>query len=218
MIAPAWQVELDPDADLMLRTKHGDTEAFVQLFKKHYQPTVRMVSFLMGNQTHSEDLSQLVFLKVYEARSRYVASAKFTTWLSVIVHNVVFSTKRNQRRQQNLLRRMQQGEGQFRNPRKQTHSLDPLAITLRSEARRQVSDLICQLTRNQQRAIQLVYLRGQTYRQAASTMGVTLPSLKLLLHRAKSNLRTMVMVNPAKYALPESEIHIASFLLPSSDL
>lgn len=218
MIAPAWQIELDPDADLMLRTKHGDTEAFVQLFKKHYQPTVRMVSFLMGNQTHSEDLSQLVFLKVYEARTRYVASAKFTTWLSVIVHNVVLSKKRNLSRQQKLLRRMQQGEDESRNPRKQTHTLDPSAIALRSEARRQVSDLICQLNRNQRRAIQLVYLRGQSYRQAASTMGVTLTSLKLLLHRAKSNLRNTVMVNPAKYALSESEIHIAHFLMPNSTL
>ena len=74
------------DEQLMLAYAGGDAAAFEELYDRHKGPLYRFV--LRSVRTgEAEELFQDIWMKVIEARARYVASAKFTTWLYTIAHN-----------------------------------------------------------------------------------------------------------------------------------
>ena len=70
----------------MLAYAGGDAAAFEALYRKHRGPLYRFVlrSVRAGE---AEELFQDVWMRVIEARARYVPTAKFTTWLYTIAHN-----------------------------------------------------------------------------------------------------------------------------------
>lgn len=71
----------------MLAYAGGDAAAFEQLYGRHKGPVFRYVLRSVKGRGEAEELFQDVWMKVVEARSRYVARAKFTTWLYTIAHN-----------------------------------------------------------------------------------------------------------------------------------
>ncbi len=87
----------DADAQLMLRFKGGDTEAFDQLFSRHTRPIVNFAYRFVRDRQLAEELAQEIFLKVYEAAGGYQAQAKFTTWLYRIATNVCLNEIRKPR-------------------------------------------------------------------------------------------------------------------------
>lgn len=65
----------------------GDAAAFDRLYARHRAPTFRYVRRHVGNDGLAEELFQDIWMRVINARDRYVVSAKFTTWLYTIAHN-----------------------------------------------------------------------------------------------------------------------------------
>ena len=72
---------IEPDTELMLRVQAGDSASFGLLLERHRGPLIRFLYRMVQNAAVAEELAQEVFLRVYRARSSYVPSAKFTTWL-----------------------------------------------------------------------------------------------------------------------------------------
>ena len=89
---------MDPDVRLMLQVRDGNAAAFESLVAKHQNKLVMVLSHLVHNRSLAEDLAQDVFLRVYRARERYVPTAKFSTWLYTITHNVASNALRKSSR------------------------------------------------------------------------------------------------------------------------
>jgi RNA polymerase sigma-70 factor (ECF subfamily) len=85
---------LDPDAQLMLRFRDGDVEAFESLFSRHMRAIVNYACRFVHNRETAEELAQEIFIKVYEGAGRYRPKAKFTTWLYTIATNVCLNEVR----------------------------------------------------------------------------------------------------------------------------
>ena len=85
---------LDPDAQLMLRFKAGDLEAFEALFARHARAVVNFAFRFVRNRDVAEELAQEVFLKVHDAARSYRPEARFTTWLYRIATNVCLNEVR----------------------------------------------------------------------------------------------------------------------------
>lgn len=79
----------DPDAQLMLAYARGDAAAFEQLYVKHKDALYRFFLRQCGNRAVAEELYQDVWVRVIDARDRYEARAKFSTWLYRIAHNIL---------------------------------------------------------------------------------------------------------------------------------
>jgi RNA polymerase sigma-70 factor (ECF subfamily) len=79
----------DSDEQLMSAYRDGSAEAFDLLYMRHKGPLFRYV--LRGirgrNRSLAEELYQEIWIRVIEARRRYAATARFTTWLYTIAHN-----------------------------------------------------------------------------------------------------------------------------------
>ena len=75
------------DEQLMLAYREGDAGAFEQLYKRHKGALYRFVLRSIRDRAIAEELYQEVWMRAIEARGRYEAQAKFTTWLYTIAHN-----------------------------------------------------------------------------------------------------------------------------------
>ena len=76
------------DAEVMLRCKAGDDEAFNYLIEKFRRPLISFMYRMTHNSAIAEELAQEVFLRVYRSRTNYTADAKFTTWMYRIATNL----------------------------------------------------------------------------------------------------------------------------------
>jgi RNA polymerase sigma-70 factor (ECF subfamily) len=79
---------VDPDVGLMLRVRDDDAVAFEMLIDRHQGKIIRFMQGWVSNVQQAEDLAQEVFLRVFKARKSYVPTAKFTTWMYRIAHNI----------------------------------------------------------------------------------------------------------------------------------
>lgn len=92
--APEQTPDGDADAQLMLRFRNGDYDAFESLYSKHRKPLHRYLVRQCRNDAVAEEVFQEVWLSVIRARERYVATAKFTTYLYRIAQNRLIDTSR----------------------------------------------------------------------------------------------------------------------------
>src|ERR1017187_3004135 len=79
------------DVLLMRLVGRGDTAAFEELIERHQSLVAGTVARMLGSSSDVEDIAQQVFIRVWKSAGRYVARAKFTTWLLKITRNLVFN-------------------------------------------------------------------------------------------------------------------------------
>jgi RNA polymerase sigma-70 factor (ECF subfamily) len=75
------------DEALMQAYAHGDAAAFERLYLRHKGPTNRYFLRHTSDRSAADELQQDVWLKVVRARERYVADARFTTWLYTLARH-----------------------------------------------------------------------------------------------------------------------------------
>src|ERR1700731_1940777 len=86
------------DVRLMRLIGRGDDDAFEQLIERHQTLVAGTVARMLGSNSDVDDIAQQVFIRVWKSASRYVARAKFTTWLLKITRNLVFNELRRSKR------------------------------------------------------------------------------------------------------------------------
>ena len=86
MAAPAFVVDAR-DEDLMLAYAAGDATAFDALYARHKGGLYRYLMRQCGHAGIVDELFQDIWLSAIRARTTYVPSAKFTTWLYRMAHN-----------------------------------------------------------------------------------------------------------------------------------
>ncbi len=77
------------DADLIKEFRRGNVEAFSELVDKYSRPLTMMILRIVRDQEEAKDISQTVFLKVYEGLPRFLSASSFKTWLYSIALNAV---------------------------------------------------------------------------------------------------------------------------------
>ncbi|MDP2895162.1 MAG: sigma-70 family RNA polymerase sigma factor [bacterium] len=97
------KAEVDPDFDLVEKSRAGDDAAFEELLRRHYPGTYALV-FRLTNAAHADDVTQETFLLAYRNLSRFRGEAKFSTWLTRIAVNLCRSEwrKRKRRREESV--------------------------------------------------------------------------------------------------------------------
>jgi RNA polymerase sigma-70 factor (ECF subfamily) len=77
------------DEALMLAYRGGDARAFETLYRRHRGALFRFILRSLKQRAPAEELFQEAWMRVVEARGRYEAQARFTTWLYTIAHNLL---------------------------------------------------------------------------------------------------------------------------------
>jgi len=184
----------DPDTPLMARFQQGDDLAFTQLVERNQQRVMNIAARYVGRTTDTEDLAQEGFLRVYRHRGRWTPTAKFTTWLFQIAVNLSLNWIRDTKRKRMLSLDAPAGgasgagDSARPDPADDTSPTAHQTLELRERAAI-VQAAIDELPDNQRMAVILFRQEGLPYQEVAEAMGVSLPAVKSLLNRAKTNLR-----------------------------
>ena len=167
--------------ELVTRAQQGDQTAFASLYEQYSPLVYRFLRRrLDGADEVVEDLTEDVFVKVYEKLDRYVERGlPFTAWLYRIAHNHLVD----------YLRTL---------PRMSATSLDNVGEIVERSATAAFSQVIDQqslepalarLTPEQRQAVELRFIEGMSVAETASTMGRSDEAVKKLQARALANLR-----------------------------
>src|SRR5207247_1307369 len=88
-----------PDFGVLRKAQKGDERAFSLIVRAYQVPVFNYVLRLVGDRSLAEDLTQEVFLRVFQGLPRFSLRSKFTTWLFQVTKNRVLDELRaNERR------------------------------------------------------------------------------------------------------------------------
>jgi RNA polymerase sigma-70 factor (ECF subfamily) len=86
----------------VVRCQQGDPQAFRQIFEDHVSGVYRHLTLLIGPGPDVDDLTQLVFLNVFQSIKRFKGQSTFATWLFRITANIAHQEIRAKGRQKRL--------------------------------------------------------------------------------------------------------------------
>ena len=102
MIPTRESVEPD-DRQLVETILGGDTQAFEQLVRRKTSKVYALCYRIIGNPEDAKDISQLVFIKLWENMEKYDPQYAFDTWLYRMVTNVAIDFIRNRQSRENAI-------------------------------------------------------------------------------------------------------------------
>jgi RNA polymerase sigma-70 factor (ECF subfamily) len=170
------------DEALMVAASKDDLEAFESLVRRHQNRVYRVALQMLGNEEDAWDVSQDIFIKVYNARHTYVTDAKFTTWLYRITNNAVIDRIRQLRRQQVSSLTDAPNEPVSEDPTTHHH----LAL---EEVKGQMSEALANLTERQRGMVILKYYEGCSVKEIAEVFDCAAGTVKATLFQAIQHLR-----------------------------
>jgi RNA polymerase sigma-70 factor, ECF subfamily len=168
-------------AVLVAQAQQGDQQAFATLYEQ-YRPLVYrfLRRRLDGADETVEDLTEDVFVKLYEKLDRYVERGlPFTAWLYRIAHNQLVDYVRTL-------------------PRNSAQPLDTVADIPEYQTgseyrsvldRETLEPALARLTPEQRQAVELRFLQGMSVAETSAAMGRSEEAVKKLQARALANLR-----------------------------
>jgi len=190
---------------VMARYCSGDGAAFHRVYALM---APRLLAYLVGlvrDRAAAEDILQVTFLKIHEARSSYVLGANPIPWMYTIAHRTFLDEARKRRR--NRVQLSKDG----------TLAAEPAADltgvpveAAKDEAARPdpaatagALAALDALPENQRQALLLTKVHGRSTAEAAMIAGTTPGAIKQRAHRAYLTLREMLARPGTAASLPE---------------
>jgi RNA polymerase sigma-70 factor (ECF subfamily) len=199
----------DPDVALMLRVKEDDAVAFEFLVDRFQRKIIRFMCGWTRSADLAEDLAQEVFLRIYKSRKTYVPTAKFSTWLYRIAHNVASNHVRDVSvRREYQLSKAENGSTSgllLENIAVSPSGYQPTRNMDHQERSRVIMVALEALGERQRTAILLSKFEGMSYQEIGETMGLTVQAVKSLLMRARVNLKNLLEPYLHEGLVPGSE-------------
>ena len=92
-----------PDFGVLRKAQHGDERAFSLIVRAYEIPVFNYVLRLVGDRALAEDLTQEVFIRVFQGLPKFSLRSKFTTWLFQVTKNRVLDELRASERRPRAL-------------------------------------------------------------------------------------------------------------------
>src|SRR4028119_1274769 len=91
------------DGELIVSAIGGGEDGFEELVRRYQRPITSYVYRMLSDYEAALDVTQEVFIKVYNSLGKYSSEYKFSTWLYRIAHNAAIDyMRRNSVVQQSL--------------------------------------------------------------------------------------------------------------------
>ena len=175
------------DRELVAIAVDGFDGSFEELVRRYQRPIAAYVYRMVGNYESALDLTQEIFIKVYNSLSRYRAEFKFSTWIYKIAHNAaVDHLRRTSTREQSLV--LGTESDSFELPIESAH-LTPEQESERKERRGEIESVVRALPANYRELIILRHSQDLSYEEIVEVTGLPLGTVKNRLFRAREMMR-----------------------------
>lgn len=184
------------DLELVERVQSGDTEAFGVLVRRYQQRVYSHVCRMTGGGEDAADLTQEVFVKVYNSLNRFRGQASFQTWLFRVTANLCVDRHRRAARAPQVTRSLdaplagEDGEFEVEAP---DWEQNPEQVLLTAELQQQVRSAILQLSEKLRAVVVMHDLEGLSYEEIAAALGIPVGTVKSRLFNARAALHELLL-------------------------
>ena len=177
------------EQELIEQLKLKDERAFKTIVETWQDMVYNTVLGIVQNAEDAEDVSQEVFIQVYESVKGFKGDSKFSTWIYRIAVTKSLDLLRKKKRKKRfafIQSLFGKNDELINDPPDFFH---PGVAAENKENSAVVFKAIAQLPENQQTAFVLNKVEGLSYQEISEVMKMTEGAVDSLLHRAKTNLR-----------------------------
>jgi RNA polymerase sigma-70 factor (ECF subfamily) len=168
-----------PDLGVLRKAQRGDERAFSLIVRAYELPVFNYVLRLVGDRSLAEDLTQEVFLRVYQGLPNFSLRCRFTTWLFQVAKNRVLDELRARERKPQAVVTLD--------------DLPPLEVVDTPPERTEVIDAVWRavglLNPDLKMALLLRDVVGLSYTEIADSLEITLATVKWRIFKAREEVQ-----------------------------
>jgi RNA polymerase sigma-70 factor (ECF subfamily) len=168
-----------PDLGVLRKAQRGDERAFTLIVRTYETPVYNYVLRLVSDRALAEDLTQEVFLRVFQGLPKFSLRSKFTTWLFQVTKNRVLDELRAVERRPRLVVALEDAP--------QLEVVD--APVERVEAVDAVWRSVRELNVDLKMALLLRDVVGLSYTEIADSLEITLATVKWRIYKAREEVQ-----------------------------
>jgi RNA polymerase sigma-70 factor (ECF subfamily) len=182
-----------PDPGVLKKAQRGDERAFSIILRAYEQPVYNYVLRLVnGDRSLAEDLTQEVFLRVFQGLPKFSLRCKFTTWLFQVTKNRVLDELRASERRPRALVALD--------------DIAPLEVLDAPVERLEEIDTLWRavenLTVDLKMALLLRDVVGLSYTEIADSLEITLATVKWRIYKAREEVQIALVREGVSFAPP----------------
>jgi RNA polymerase sigma-70 factor (ECF subfamily) len=167
-----------PDPDVLRKAQRGDEQAFTLMVRTYEQPVYNYVLRLVGDRALAEDLTQEVFLRVYQGLPGFSLRSRFTTWLFQVTKNRALDELRAMERRPRAVACLD--------------DIPPLEVVDQPFERTEAIDAVWRavqaLSVDLKMALLLRDVVGLSYTEIADSLEITLATVKWRIYKAREEV------------------------------
>jgi RNA polymerase sigma-70 factor (ECF subfamily) len=171
-----------PDLAVLRKAQRGDERAFSIIVRTYEQPVFNYVLRLVGDRSLAEDLTQEVFLRVYQGLPGFSLRSRFTTWLFQVTKNRVLDELRALERRPRAVVTLD--------------DIAPLEVVDAPYERSEAIDAVWRAVENLNVDLKMALLLrdvvGLSYVEIADSLEITLATVKWRIYKAREEVATVL--------------------------
>jgi RNA polymerase sigma-70 factor, ECF subfamily len=184
-----------PDLSILRKAQKGDERAFSIIVRTYETPVYNYVLRLVGDRSLAEDLTQEVFLRVFQGLPRFSLRCKFTTWLFQVTKNRVLDELRAVERRPRLTVALEDA------PQLEVVDQPVERLEMIDAVWRAVNDLNVDL----KMALLLRDVVGLSYNEIADSLEVTLATVKWRIFKAREDVQLALARDGITFGEPKRQ-------------
>jgi RNA polymerase sigma factor (sigma-70 family) len=175
----------ESDALLIDATLKGDQEAFQKFVEKYQKPIFSyLYRFLYQNKETAEDITQTVFLKVYQNLNNIDQTKSIKSWIYRIAHNEAANYLRSvSRKKESML-----DDGQWAKISPQKKPEEDISVQYGEV----IQAALKKIKPKYREVIVLYYFEEKSYDEIAVILNLSTSSVGTLIRRAKQQLKKLL--------------------------
>ncbi len=180
------------ERNLIEKLKQGDETAFKEIVDKWQDLVYNTAIAIVQNEQDAEDLTQEVFIQVYESIQQFKGQSKFSTWLYriTVTKSLDLLRKRKTRKRFAFMKSLFGSDNEIiQDPPDFFH---PGIALDNKETGKLLFRAIARLPDNQKIAFTLHKVEGLSHQEISEIMNTSVTAVESLVHRARNNLKKIL--------------------------
>ncbi len=178
------------DTELMLRFKEGDISCFEELMKRYETRILNFIYRFVGVRSEAEDLTQEVFLKVYQAKDKYEPKTEFSSWLYKITVNLCIDYQRKRKNPNSITFIETKDKNSDMIFQQIPDPQPPLDVSIeKAQISQVIKSCLLSLPAKQRIALELRVYENKSYKEISKILNCSVSAVESLLFRARQSLK-----------------------------
>ena len=168
-----------PDPAILRKAQKGDERAFTIIVRMYETPVYNYVLRLVGDRSLAEDLTQEVFVRVFQGLKGFSLRARFTTWLFQVTKNRVLDELRAMERRPRAVVTLD--------------DIPPVEVVDAPLERAETIDAVWRAVQSLNPDLKMALLLrdvvGLSYTEIADSLEITLATVKWRIYKAREEVQ-----------------------------